>query len=674
VIYGFVRSILVALIGLTSLGCRLIPDDRDNNSTKAAAPNARPFIVDEIHRVRLDWPGEGWQLLDKGDKNATLSGSLLAAYDAEQGLTGNVFVAHAPQASLPVYVDDWLQRLAYLNKNILAHGKIKFQNYPAEFIDVSGIYSGQPARLRAVIFFHQSYVYRLLVRGPGEKFDQTRAQRFFESFTLLPGKVQEASDVDESGVRVGVGWRVRGGHYENAITGLSVLAPPNWHLLAGAELLEFSPDSDVVLIHDDPDASLSIRVKPQPKRRTTDGLSEHQKAHSRNLQVSLVKDVLELTLLGSRRALQLGRTDFGNLYGYGNVVQSGREVELTVGYSELYQATAPQFLQQAASRIEFLSPDSRKTLRQELLAAESAEHRVGRDLSLRNGCFHHYSKCFSWCRPEGFWELVVGNEAQRGDDRLMMMAREVQSDSLVRIYAQSREQSAPSLYQRLAKELQLQLAPPKERDVSGNVMQLSEGWVRVDHANRSVALATVDHQQIALGILVTCSSEAARCQSDWTAAIASLKLDDCRNAVEATDAGFTDLRFGLSQKLPASFRLQSHGELFGESGQRILWASAHANLTMVMLTPRNSSGDVAEFLEAIDVAARTNVPPALLRQGHTSTLDVKGERAQRTSYIGLNFRFDTLVLKHKQLLLAWILAGRTEDKLGELVSGLDWLD
>jgi hypothetical protein len=267
VIYGLVRSILVALIGLTGLGCRLIPDNRDSGSNRTGAVNTRPFVIDEAHRVRLDWPGEGWQLLNRNDKNATFSGSLVSAYDAEQGLTGNIFVAHAPQASLSVYVDDWLQRLTYLNKDVLARDKIQFQNCSAEVIDVGGIYLGQPARLRCVIFFHQNYAYRLLVRGSAEKFDQTRAQRFFDSFTLLPGKVQEPNNASEIGVRVGVGWRVEGGKYENAVTGLSVLAPPNWQLLVGAELREFSPDTDVALVRDDPDASLSIRVKPRQRRR-----------------------------------------------------------------------------------------------------------------------------------------------------------------------------------------------------------------------------------------------------------------------------------------------------------------------------------------------------------------------------------------------------------------------
>ena len=673
-IYGLVRSILVALIGLTGLGCRLIPDNRDSGSNKPAAANARPFVIDESHRVRLDWPGEGWQLLNLSDKNATLSGSLVSAYDTEQGLTGNIFVAHAPQASLSVYVEDWLQRLTYLNKDVLARTAIQFQNFPAEVIDVSGIYLGQPARLRCVMFFYQNYVYRLLVRGPAEKFDQTRAQRFFDSFTLLSGKVQEPNNASDTGTRVGVGWRVKGGKYENAITGLSVAAPPNWQLLVGAELREFSPGSDVALVRDDPDASLSIRVKPRQKRRVGETLSEHQKVHSRNLRVSLVTERLELTLFGSRRVFQLGRTDFGNLYAYGNVVQGDRDLELIIGYSELYQAIAPRLVDQVTSRIELLSQDNRKTLRQELLTAESAQQLVGRDISIRSGCFRHYSRCFSWCKPDGFWEMVVGSEAQKGDDRLIMTARDVQSDSLIRIYAQPSDPSGASLFQRLAKESQLQLGPQQERMLSGKAMQYAEGSVRGDQEGRSAALAVVEYQNNELGIWVTCSSDLARCQPDLKSAVNAFKLDDCKSAVETTDNGFTDLRFGLSQRLPGNFRLQSRGEAFGESGQRVLWASTNSSLTMVMLVPRDSSGSTGDFLEAVDMAAQTSVPPALLRQGRTSVMNVKDEPAQRTSYIGLNYRFETLVLKHKQLLLAWIFAGRTEDKLGEIVSGLDWLD
>lgn len=156
---------------------------------------------------------------------------------------GNIFVAHAPQASLSVYVDDWLQRLTYLNKDVLARDKIQFQNCSAEVIDVGGIYLGQPARLRCVIFFHQNYAYRLLVRAPPKN-------------STKPGR--------------------------------SVLAPPNWQLPVGAELREFSPDTDVALARDDPDASLSIRVKPRQRGRAGEQLSEHQTVHSQSRFVAIV--------------------------------------------------------------------------------------------------------------------------------------------------------------------------------------------------------------------------------------------------------------------------------------------------------------------------------------------------------------------------------------------------
>ena len=55
-------------------------------------------------------------------------------------------------------------------------------------------------------------------------------------------------------------------------------------------------------------------------------------------------------------------------------------------------------------------------------------------------------------------------------------------------------------------------------------------------------------------------------------------------------------------------------------------------------------------------------------------MTVRGETAQRASYVGLNYRFDTLVLKHKRVHIAWLLAGRHVDHVAELASGLKWSD
>jgi hypothetical protein len=661
-------------LALTNIGCRLLPDRKSGGPDNVAESSSTSFIIDEPHRFRLELPGEGWSLINDGNKNSALGVPAALAYDSEQGLSATISVGRAPQASLPAYVDDWLRRLAYLDKKVLLRQEILFQNCPAESFDVTGIYLGQDTYLRGVFLFHQNYVYRLLVRGSQEKFDSTRAQRFFDSFKLLAGKVHEAADVSTPVASQGVGWRIRDGQYESAITGLSVVAPPGWQLLVGNDLREFSPDSDVAVVHDDPDASLAIRVRPAQIRRPQGALSETQRAHSRNLHVSLLKDVVRLPLMGSERVLQIGRTDFGNLVAYGNILHGDREIELVLGYSELYRAAAQNLLEQVAAHIQLLSEPNRRSLQNQLLAQEHPEHVVANDISLRSGCYYHYSKCFEWCRPPGFWEVVVGSGAQRSDDRLLLIAKNVQLGLEVQIYSQTVHSEGLSLFQHLSNEQGLHPEPPQGRTLMDSPALFASGLVRSDQEARSASLSVFQHHRSEIGLLASCVTENFRCRSEMAHAVDSIRVDDCRNATEVNGDTFVDRRFGFSLKVPASFRLTSRAEAFGEAGQRLLWSSADAQLTLVALVPLDSSGNSADFLEAIDQATRATVPPALLRQAHRSTMAVTGEIANRTSYVGLNYRFESLVLKHKRVLLAWLFAGRNADGLGELVRGLEWLD
>ena len=146
------------------------------------------------------------------------------------------------------------------------------------------------------------------------------------------------------------------------------------------------------------------------------------------------------------------------------------------------------------------------------------------------------------------------------------------------------------------------------------------------------------------------------------------------SAVEVVGNALIDRRFGITQKVPESFRLKSKGAAFGESGQRALWEAPDASLTLVTMVPGESSGISADFLEAIDKATRASVPPALLRQKQASTMTINGEIGDRASYVGLNYRFDTLILRHKQMLFGWLFAGRNADRLAELANGLKWTD
>lgn len=666
-----IRRLVVPLSMLAIFGCRLLPSSQDGEPTNVTASNSETFFVDEAHRFRLEWPGDGWLLLKESQLNTVLPSSEVSAYDTEQGLLATVSVGHAPQASLPAYVDDWLQRLACLNKQVLARQRTLFQNCTAERFEVNGAYGSQYTSLLGLFFYHQNYVYRLLVQGSKDSFDRTRAQKLFDSFTLLPGKVRASAVATRTVAAQGVGWRVRDGQYESGITGLNVAAPSGWQLLVGNDLREFSPDADVALVRDDPGVSLVIRVQPAPIRRSAYTLSESQRAHRENMHVTLLKDTFRLTLMGSERLLRLGRSDNGNLFAYGSITAGSQIVDLIFAFSELFRTAAPDLFGQIASHITLLPEPARIDLRHQLLEAETLEHVVARDVSLRSGCYIHYANCVQWCRPPEFWELLVGSGAQNSDDRLLMIARNVETDLVVELYMEKVGTEGSNLFQRLRLERGLQVEGLHSRIFTGRPARCASGRL---HKKRPAMLCVLEHRDSEIGLLVSCGSDNIHSASDMQRAFDSLRLDDCRSAIEVIGRDVVDHRFGFSLILPEPFQLTSRGEAFGEAGQKLLWTSPDAKLTLVTLVPSGSSGNSAELLEAIDQVVHASVPPALLRMARASSVVVRGEVAQRTTYAGLNYRFDTVTLKHGHVLMAWLYEGRKADTLEQLLSGLQWLN
>ncbi len=666
------RKSVVLWLLLAGFGCRLTPEKIHDQVFDPSAADTAPFIVDETFRIRLQRPGEGWQLLGEERKIATSTDSLLTAYDTEQALLGDVSVGQAPQASLAAYLDDWLRRLTFSEKAIQWRNRAPFQNCPAESFELSGVYLGQPTLLQGTFFFHENHAYRVTIRGPRSQFDRTRVQRFFESITLLPGKVLGAPRVKGVTEVSGVGWRIRDGRYESALSGLRVVAPPGWQLLAGNDLREFNPDADVALVHDDPDVSLTIRVAASHRRHAQDYVSEHQRAHIQNLRVTLTKDTTPLSLMGTRMSLQLGHAEFGSQYAYGNLTRDGQVFELTAGYSELFQAAAPTLLQQAAEHVQVLTEVERNALQNELLAQATDEHIVGRDISLHNGCFQDYSRCFRWCRPPGFWETAVGAAAHASDSRVALVAQNVQVGLSVRIYAQPLLRDSTSLFVGLSGEQRLRELPAGQLARPSHFSRASAGTVATDRGRLSMTLYGVEHQGGEIAFLVSCLDGNDGCKRQADLALEAFRTESCVQAVEMVGNTLVDRRLGLAQTLPNAFRLNARQAAFGESGQRISWESPDGNLTLVTMAVGGGSGTPTDFIESVDRATRAVVPPAVLRQKRTSTMNVNGEMAQRSSYVGLNFRFDSLLLRHDRVLVAWLLAGRSADRLAELVSGLKW--
>ena len=647
--------------------CRLSPVE--GNASTQNVPGIPSYVEDEYSRIRLDWPGQGWQLLDS--KAPERSG--LCAYDEEQLVLACVSVAHAPSSTLEKYVDDWLSRLQFASPNVLLREPSEFQGEPASTFEVSGGYLGQPSKLSGVIFFHQGRVYRILVRGPGDRFDHTRFRRFVDNVHLLPGKVKDPPLASASRHESGPGWRLSDGLYESGIKSFKIAAGAGWSFVVGRELREFNPDADIVALHDNPDISLAVRVEPLRKETPRGELSRLQESHRKNLHVQLTPDKLRLQVQGASRVARLGKTDSGNRVAYFNYRSGDKLIELTAGFSELYRTAALPLIEKAANAIAIVPIADRGAFERPLLLETEAGHSVGREYSLRNGCFHAYAQGFAWCPPRGFWEFSLGDDARVNHDWAVLDAKNVQSGITFRMFSRLGQHEEP-LFQSLAEELRLREVPPAPGSPFTRVA------LRGSTGSDGAATGDVDllyaiaQNGGEIAALISCDNHVANCRLQSEALVKGFRAEDRKNAVDFTDSTLVDRRLGMIQKLPPSFRAKTHNELPMEGGQSAVWESPESSVTLVTALTKDAVAGTSEFLRSVDRATRASVPPSLLRQKRSSSLSVAGEIAERQSFVGLNYRFDTVILRHEHVLLAWLVTSRNSDKLTDVLSGLSWIE
>ena len=656
------------LLGLLMVSCRLSPVE--GNASHQNLAGFPEYLVDGNYQLRLDSPGQGWRLLESKGSNSSVAAPGLCAYDEEQSLLGCVSATRAPSASLNTYADDWLRRLQLSNPTVINREAREFLGQPAEVFEVAGLYLGQPTHVSGVIFFHQNHAYRVLVRGPSDKFDRTRSRRFIDNVHLLPGEVREPILVSTVKRLSGPGWRLVDGVYENAIKNFRMVADSGWSFVVGRELLEFNPDADVASFHEDPEVSLAVRVEPSKMGKSRNVLTERQENHRRNLRVQLLEDKLELQFRGVPQAVRLGRTENGNMVAFCNFRFGNTDIELTSGFSELYRTPALALLARAANGIEVVSRSQRLDFERELMADTVSELSVGRDYALRNGCFHQYSLDFTWCPPRGFWDFTLGDDARVNHGWAVLSARNLQSGLSFQLFARS-STNDESLFQSLVSEHRLRDASTSAKSTFSRVALQrpdagSEGDMNILYALRQGT------DEIAA--LVSCNGQDLDCRDKSDALVKGFRSEADTNAVDFSDSSFIDRRLGIVQKLPPSYRAKARDDLTMEGGQRAIWESPDSSVTLVTAVSKNADTGVADFLENVDRATRATVPATLLHQKRSWSLKVGGEIAKQQSFVGLNYRFDTVILHHKHVLVAWLVTSRNSNKLPEILSGLRWID
>ena len=657
------RAALVAALLAFGAGCHLAP--AEGSSGKRGQSPSPPALVDENYRVKLDWPGHGWQMHDNRSARAPASDTGLCSFDEEQSLSGCISVAHAPPASLRAYATDWLNRISYIDRATVTRKSAEYLGQPAEFFDASGTYSHAPSHVTGVVFYYQEYVYRALVRGPADKFDRTRARRFMESVHLLPGKVRDPADQREPMPKSGLGFRVAKGVYENGIKDFKVALDPNWRVVAGSAQREFDPDADLVLMRENPDIATSIRISAEHRKAST--LSSVQENHRRNFEIELLDEHPHLAISGIKASSRLGRAGSGNMVLYSGFSVGDRSVELTARFAELYRDEALRLVERVGNSVAIVPAGNRNDFEQSFVADTLREHRVGREHALRHGCYRDYSAGLGWCHPEGFWNFDSTDEMRTSDDGALLRAQNLGNGVSLSVFSRTRSERGAPLFEGLANEYGVDSAQTSQVGVFTRATQRRR-------VNERSYLYSVTRGADEIAALVSCGNMGPGCGDTADNLVKRLDLKDFGSALEFTDSGLVDRRLGVQLQLPNAYHARSREELPTEGGQRATWESTDASVTLLTALDGDTDEKSRGFSEVIDRITLAAVPTALLHQGHSKAISVAGNPADSRSYVGLNYRFDTVKLRHGRVLVACLVASRSADKLQEVLSGLQLLE
>lgn len=515
--------------------------------TADSTHDATESIVDEGYRFRLDWPGEGWKLLGPEDA-ARLVPDAVAGATAE-GVHFVVIVERLPGATVDQVADLLLENPDATDLEVESRTSITFVDHDARRIVSSAHVAGIAARYVSTLFIREGYCYQLIGWGVQGKFAAAQIEPVLQAFSLIPGEVigrDGAPAID----RDGPGWRIAGGVFESAVSGLRVAPADGWKVRVGAELEALSDDAEVALENAVSGAYVAIspeRISP------VDAAAFVAKARS-----SAAAEI-EAAPAGTWKTDVFGRpTTFTRF--------SVPPLEMTVGAvttgeygfsvlawypAESGDAVRPALVG-ALAGITVLEPEARVALRDRLSAVPDTTSHVGLSHALRNGTFREFAAGLIWRRPAGFWRLRGGDQATTDAVVESLAFENVETGVTGHVAIVEREDDNALRWHEERVEMRGG-APGRHREVAiGSATALvSDVIVGVDGLDASVRVATVIHGAYGIEIVtVAYASRIASVREDVEAALGGLELVKELPEISVVDGEHRDQRFGFAVRVP----------------------------------------------------------------------------------------------------------------------------
>lgn len=402
---------LVLVLGLiAAAGCKRTSDGDPSKVTSTSTDDATQPLVDEDYRFEISWPGKGWKITREADIRKLVPDAVAGAINGD-ALFGAIIIEAAPGATAKEFADLLIEQLPVEGKSVDMREKIKFAGFDAERYAVSGSMNGITFRFVNNVFVRDRFVFQVLGWGHVGKLSAngTELQPFFDAFKALPGEIKGRVPAAVTDAQ-GVGWHVKGGVFESAVTGIRVRQNNDWRLMIGDPLARANRDAEIGIAHANPDVYIVVIPERAPPAEERSAFEEEM----RKALVGTRGEPYQATFVGSPLDMISVTTTTGVKLEYLHGIQYSNDkvVQVQAWFHAADRERALKVLPAGFASFETMPAAETKTLLAAVEKRRDTQSAIGPAFSLRGGVYRNFDTGWQWKKPTGVWRITTGDEVR----------------------------------------------------------------------------------------------------------------------------------------------------------------------------------------------------------------------------------------------------------------------
>jgi hypothetical protein len=667
-------ALLVAVFGLAPGGPAAAdpPADDPTRGDPAAPPSgqvlADGILTDFDYRFRLELPTDRFRLLDERAM-AGVDPDAVAGATSVSGSRCEILWERAPGVALADFADLVFDAAPGV-KERAQREETEWQGLPAVRLQLEVAGPAGPQVREQIVALRGAWGVQLFCDAGARATPGGDAEAFFADVGLLDGPLVGRSSARVDRDRDGVGWRTRGGLYENATFGLVVRPAAGWWVSVGDDLAEMNESAEVGLVWGESDAYALVLIEPVP----AEAMAATAASALANVRSAIAGPIDEppatWVVSGQERTFTRTRASQGAPFVFNHAVfaHKGRLVQVLAWYLAPLRQRAEQALPQAVAGIELLDGPAREALRA-AIGPGAHDRQVGPGFAIRNGTWTHFDEGLQWTQPVGSWRIYGGAEAQARMESSSLLVAEAPGLGLT-VTAWLEDVAPRARLKRVHAELVVRFVArgprPREAWAAGRPALTSEFDTIEDGAAIRYRVSTLLRGERALQVVLWgLPGNMAAAAGVVDEVLANLTVGEPHQPTAiADDGGWRDLRAGFAFEAPGpgwTCRDATRPEV-RPIGAQVYCAGGREAVVAMGLDSAGTEADEEWFASFAE-----QLMPGALKESMAGLSRAPGELAGRPSVRlqstgpGMAISFDFLVVQGTLFLVMTMLEDGTGD-------------